>query len=69
MAFDTQNEFRAIQRYSANAVGISPEPDGTFNSGAEFAVLLGIYPIVGGFPTGGGASIIPIIQAHIRRRR
>ena len=56
MAIDTQNEFRAIQRYSAPSVGISPEPDGTFNASDEFAAFAGIYPIAGGF--GGAAAAV-----------
>ncbi len=52
MAIDTKSEFRAIQRYSSPYVGIAPEADGTFGSPDEFAAFAGIYPIVGGFPSG-----------------
>ena len=65
MAIDTLNEFRAIQRYSAPLVGISPEPDGTFNASAEFAAFAGVYPIAGGFPT--GSTLVPAAQNTIWR--
>jgi len=62
MAFDTQTKFRAIQRYSAGHVGFSPQPDGAFNSPAEFAAFAGIYPITGGFPTGAPAAALFTLQ-------